>query len=149
MRIIVILLQLVLLFYYLLVMFVDLHPFNNVKKYGLKRKLIESSIIGTAMIIPVLSFYFNDAGMMTISLMIYLALIVASFIRWWRHYFFQPGQDWLKTYNEIYRDTVQVLPHFKNNPPPPLERIILHILIFFTFINSFLYMVFFVKNLFE
>ena len=67
------------------------------------------------------------------------ALLAGEYLNWWKHYFFQSSQEWLKTYNRIFKETIIVLPPIKNNPVPNFEHTILHSLTLVTTIVTYIY----------
>lgn len=130
--------QLSLLLFHQATTLFDFYPFNNVRPYTIKERLIECSVNGTLMAIPCFGFAFGIGWMMVASLLIYPALLVGEYLNWWRHYFFGPSEAWQETYDRLFRHTLIVLPPIKNNPIPNLEHTLLHSLTLLTTILTYI-----------
>ena len=135
----VIALQIILVVYHQLTTLVDLYPFNNVRSYTVKERLLECLVNGVVMVVPPVGYIFGIRWMIIASLIIYPALLAGEYLNWWKHYFFQSSQEWLKTYNRIFKETIIVLPPIKNNPVPNFEHTILHSLTLVTTIVTYIY----------
>lgn len=116
----------------------DFFPFNNIRVYTKKERLLESIVNGAIMSFPIISFLLQQPQMMIISVALFGLLFVAEFFQWWIHYFFKPTEKWLLTYNRIFAQTIIILPSIKNNPIPNLEHTILHTITLINFITSLL-----------
>lgn len=127
--------QALLLFFHQATTLFDFYPFNNVRLYTLKERLMECCINGTMMVVPPLGFLLSVHWMMIASLVIYPVLLIGEYLAWWQHYFFGPTTAWQQTYDHLFSNTIIVLPRIKNHPVPNLEHTILHSL---TLIAAFL-----------
>ena len=106
----------------------DLYPFNNVRPYTLKERLVECCVNGILMAAPVLGFALQLKWLMAASLVIYPVLLIGEYLSWWRPYFFGASEGWQKVYDHLFKNTIVVLPGIKNNPVPNLEHTVLHLL---------------------
>jgi hypothetical protein len=118
---------------------IDFYPFNNIRHYTLKERLLEVSINGLFMIFPVVALLLDNSVMIQISCWILGSIIIGEFLSWWRHYFFGPTQSWQETYDRIFKDTIKVLPPIKDNPIPNLEHCILHSITILSFLTTLMY----------
>jgi hypothetical protein len=130
--------QLLLLAYHQATTFFDLYPFNNVRDYTVKERLTECLINGITMMAPFIGFYLHIEWMMTASLIIYPALLIAEYFNWWKPYFFGASETWQKIYDRLFRSTIIVLPPVKKNPVPNLEHLLLHGLTLITCIVTYI-----------
>ena len=135
----VIIFQLSLLIFHQATTLFNLYPFNNVKGYSLKERLVECIVNGTMMAVPLAGFYFHVQWMMVSALIIYPALLVGEYLSWWQPYFFGATEAWQKMYDRLFRNTIIVLPHIKNHPVPNLEHVILHGLTLITSVIIYIY----------
>jgi hypothetical protein len=113
---------------------IDFFPFNNIRHYTLKQRLLEVGINGVVMAFPIAALWMHNKKMIEISCWILGVTLVMEFTSWWRHYFFGPSEAWKNTYDKIFASTLKVLPPIKNNPIPNLEHCILHSLTLISFI---------------
>ncbi|WP_018617304.1 hypothetical protein [Segetibacter koreensis] len=139
MEIIVIVFQLVLLLFHQATTLVNFYPFNNVRNYTIKERLLECFVNGVIMAVPVIGWVFRIKWMVTASLFIYPVLLAGEYLNWWKHYLFNPTEEWIKTYDRIFKETIIVLPPIKNNPIPNLEHTILHSLTLETTVVTYIY----------
>jgi hypothetical protein len=116
----------------------DLYPFNNVRTYTLKERLLECGVNGALMALPLVGSLFRVEWMTNVALLIYPVLLLGEYLAWWRHYFFGPTEAWKKTYNRLFKNTIIVLPPIKNHPVPNLEHTILHSLTGLTAIITYI-----------
>lgn len=123
---IVIALQLLLLVFHQGTTLVNLYPFNNVRHYTVKERLIECLVNGTIMLMPVIGFAMHIHWLEIASLVIYPVLLIGEYLSWWHYYFFGPSVAWQEAYNRLFKQTIIVLPPIKNHPIPNLEHCILH-----------------------
>lgn len=118
---------------------IDFYPFNNIRHYTRKERLLEVLVNGLFMVFPVIAMLMNNPTMIQISCWILGLIIIGEFLSWWRHYFFSPTKSWQETYDRIFKETIKVLPPIKNNPIPNLEHCILHTITVLSFITTLLY----------
>jgi hypothetical protein len=130
--------QLGLLVFHQVTTLFDFYPFNNVRHYTFKERLIECSVNGSMMAIPMIGFAFSIGWMRVAALVIYPVLLVGEYLNWWQHYLFGPTEAWQKTYDRLFRHTITVLPPIKNHPVPNLEHTLLHSLTLLTTILTYI-----------
>jgi hypothetical protein len=118
---------------------VDLFPFNNIRHYTTKQRLMEVGINGVIMMFPVVALSLQNKKMIEISCWVLGVTLVMEFMAWWRHYLFGPTQEWKTNYNKIFAPTIKVLPPIKENPIPNLEHCILHTITLIAFIVTLKY----------
>lgn len=116
----------------------DFYPFNNVRNYTVGERLLECSVNGALMAVPVAGFAFHIGWMQAAALVIYPVLLAGEYLRWWRPYFFGPTGAWQEAYDRFFRQTVTVLPPIKNHPVPNLEHTILHAVTLLTAIVTYI-----------
>lgn len=130
--------QVLLLLFHQVTALFDFYPFNNVRSYTWKERLLECSVNGTLIALPLIGFLLRIDWMMTAALVIYPVLLVGEYFNWWRHYFFGATAGWQETYDRIFRHTIILLPPIKNHPVPNLEHTLLHSLILLTAIVTYI-----------
>ncbi len=111
-------------------------PFNNVRSYTLRQRLKEASIHGGLMTFCIISLIWDNKLVVGIATLYLFILLVGEYFSWWKHYFFGSTKKWMELYDNIFKDTIIVLPKIKNNPTPNLEHCILHLISFLTFIAT-------------
>ena len=116
----------------------DFYLFNNVRNDTVKERLLECSVNGVVMVLPILGFAFHIGWMAAAALVIYPVLLMGEYLAWWRHYFFGPTEAWQRTYDHLFRHTLIVLPSIKNHPVPNLEHTLLHSLTLLTTIVTYI-----------
>lgn len=121
------------LFYQITTLF-DLYPLNNIRCDTRNEALRESLSGGLVMGFQIFATLYGNKMLLGISAFLAAVSLVAGFYLWWRPYFFGSDAWWTEIYNKKFRETIQILPQIKDNPSPPLERIIVHSLIFITFV---------------
>ena len=75
--------QIILYVYYSLTKLVDLYPFNNVREYSKKERLLDPGFKGILLFIPPVAFCFASIPMMFVSLIIYFYILIIEFKKWW------------------------------------------------------------------
>jgi hypothetical protein len=131
-------LQVALLLFHQVTTLVDIYPFNNVRRYTLSERLMECSVNGVLMVVPIVGFVCHFGWMAVAALIIYPVLLLGEYLAWWRPYFFGPTAAWQKTYDLVFRPTIKVLPPIKNHPVPNLEHTLLHGLTLLTTILTYI-----------
>jgi hypothetical protein len=121
-------LQVLLLLFHQATTLFDFYPFNNVRQYTLKERLVECCVNGLLLATPALGSALQLQRMMTVSLVIYPVLLVGEYLSWWHPYFFGASEGWQKIYDRLFKHTVVVLPRIENNPVPNLQHAVLHLL---------------------
>ena len=112
----------------------DVFPLNNIRKDSAKEMLRESLSGGLAMGFQIFATLCGNKILLGISALLIGLSLLGGFYLWWRPYFFGSDAWWIEIYNKKFKETIQILPSIKDNPRPPLDRIIIHILIVITFI---------------
>jgi hypothetical protein len=131
--------QLLLVIFHQLTTLIDLYPFNNIRSYTIKERLIECLVNGSIMLVPVIGHLLQIKWMITSSLVIYPVLLIGEFLNWWRYYFFGPTKDWRSIYDRLFKETIIILPPIKNHPIPNLEHTILHGITLITTVLTYIY----------
>ncbi len=136
---VVIISQLLLLFFHQFTTIANLYPFNNVQHYTIKERLIECLVNGVMMAMPVIGFIEHIQWLMIAALVIYPVLLTGEYLSWWKHYFFGPTEEWKQTYERLFKHTIIILPPIKDHPIPNLEHCILHSLTLITTLLTYIY----------
>jgi hypothetical protein len=142
--------QLLLLSYHQITTLIDLHPFNGVRHFARKEKMVEAGVNFVLMGLPPLGFAFNITGLMTFGVIYYFCLFFIELIIWWVPYFTVPAGGWRNIYNfllalgngdfakgdtlarwyeqhnRLFTGTIRFLPARGERPVPNLEHCILH-----------------------
>jgi hypothetical protein len=142
--------QLLLLCYHQITTLVDLHPFNGVRHFARREKLIESGVNATLMLLAPIGFGFHIPALMTFGVIYYFCLFFIELIIWWVPYFTVPAGRWRTIYNfllalgngdfsngdalarwyeqhnRLFTGTIRFLPAHGERPAPNLEHCILH-----------------------
>ena len=118
--------QILLLLFHQATTLVDFYPFNNVRSYTLKERLVECGVNGLLLAAPAIGFATQLKWLMMASLIVYPALLVGEYLNWWHPYFFGASDGWQKVYDRLFKDTIVVLPPVKKNPVPNFEHTVLH-----------------------
>jgi len=125
--------QLLLFTYHQITTLVNLYPFNDVERYPLRYRLIESISNGIFMILPPVGSIFQiDWIMNKFTPIFYLILLVGMFFSWWTGYLIGPRAHWQQAYSRFYGRTIKILPPIRNNPIPDLNHCILHLIALIT-----------------
>ena len=124
--------QVVLLLYHQLTTWIDFFPFNGVRFYTKKERLVECLSNGVLMTLPIIGFVFQIKMLMNYGIVYYCILFLIELKVWWLPYFFKATPEWNEQYERIHAKTIIILPKIKNNPTPNLEHMILHGLTFIT-----------------
>ena len=131
--------QVLLLLYHQITTLVDFYPFNNVRPYTIKERLLECGVNGVLMTLPPVGFALHIKWAMNASLLVYPALLLGEYLNWWHPYLFSPTKTWSNTYQRLFRHTIIVLPPIRNNPVPNLEHCILHGITLITTVCTYIY----------
>ncbi|WP_442601433.1 hypothetical protein [Paenibacillus sp. KN14-4R] len=138
------LLQIATLVYHQLTTRFDFYPFNGVRHYSIQERRNEALINGIIMVIPIILTLTRIPLLIGIGGLIWTLVVVGAVLSWWLPYltgiavYKMPNNEtWPQVYERIFSRTIIILPHFKNNPRPNLEHMILHFLILGSAIISF------------
>ena len=121
-------LQIVLILYHQITTWLDLFPFNGVRFYSRRERLLEAGSNLVLMSLPLLGFILSVPMLMKFGVVYYFILLSVECATWWAPYFLGPAPKWLETYQRIHRQTITVLPPRGHNPVPNLEHLILMVL---------------------
>ncbi len=121
-------LQVVHLLYHQITTLFDFFPFNGVRFYSRRERIIEAGVNLVLMSLPPIGFALRVRPLMLFGVVYYFVLLAIEFATWWIPYLFRPSQKWLEVYSRIHSQTITVLPRRGNNPVPNLEHLILHCL---------------------
>lgn len=146
-----ILTQVALLIFHQVTTIFDFHPFNGVRYYSNKEKLVEAGSNGLLMSVAPIGFGLHIKALMSFGVVYYFVLFAIELLIWWVPYFTVPsGQwrtiynrilscatsnfekgdtldNWVAIYNRIHRGTITIWPLRENRPVPNLEHTILHV----------------------
>ena len=129
------------LMYRQLTLHFDLYPFNNFRAISFRRRLFKSILDGTLMLFPLVVLRTENLCMIKVASGILLLLLIKEFLTWWLPYFAQSSGDWNFRYQEIFAETINVLPKIRDNPIPNLEHCILHTLTLASFLSTIIYLI--------
>jgi hypothetical protein len=129
-------LQIVHVLYHQVTTLLDFFPFNGVRFYSTREKILEAGINLVLMSLPPIGFIFRIHSLMTFGVVYYFVLLTIEFFTWWKPYFFGASQKWIDIHSHIHSQTITVLPRRRNNPAPNLEHLILDSLSFLTAIAT-------------
>ncbi len=118
--------QCILLAYHQFTTWIDLFPFNGVRFYTRKERLIECASNGILMGLPIIGFLFNLRSLMNFGVVYYFILFILEIKTWWLPYWFSVSEKWKEEYAKIHAKTLIILPKIRKNPIPNLEHMILH-----------------------
>ena len=125
--------------YFLLTTNINLFPFNNIKSFTLKQRLLEGAIHDTLMLYSVIALLVNNKVMILIAVCYLGFLLIGEYLSWWQYYLFGPTEKWKTFYDKVFKDTIKILPAIKDNPIPNLEHCILHLVTLITLIVTLMY----------
>jgi len=128
--------QLILVLYHQITTLFDFFPFNGVRFYSRREKLLEAGINLVLMSAPLLGFILHQPLLMKFGVVYYFILFAVECATWWGPYFFGPSQMGLEIYNRIHGRTITVLPRRGKNPSPNLEHLILMALTILTAVTT-------------
>lgn len=104
----------------------DFYPFNNIRKYSRCQRLLESSVNGFMMLLPIGATLLNTKASVVGAFIVLGGLLIGEYLSWWHPYFFGAGGEWQATHTAIFQPTRTVLSPIKNHPVPNLEHCLLH-----------------------
>lgn len=139
MWLLVLIIQIIHLLYHQITTNFDFFPFNNIKNYTHKQRIIESFVNAITMGFPVVATLLNNKNLIATSVIVLGITLLIEFFTWWYPYFWGAGMWWQEIYNKIHKHTIIMLPAIKNNPVPNLEHCILHTLTLITFVITLIY----------
>ncbi len=119
----------------------DLYPLNNFSVSSLKRRLLKSLLDGVLMLLPLWGLRTGNLAVVVVASGILFLQLVRGFVTWWLPYFTHASDAWRIRYDEIFADTIQVLPKIRDNPRPNLEHCILHLLNLACFLLTIMYLI--------
>jgi hypothetical protein len=117
--------QTVLFLYWITTTLVDFYPFNNVRTFSRRERVLELGVNIPILAAPplMLLLHVGEKGPV---FLFYAFLIFGEFMTWWRPYFFGPSKAWRELYDRTFASTIKVLPPIADHPVPNLEHTLLH-----------------------
>lgn len=128
--------QILLLLYHQITTLVDFYPFNNIRKYTLRLRLVECLVNGVVMAIPPVGYLFHSPWMIGAAGWIYVGIMIGAWLSWYQKYLFGATAAQQAEYDHIFRPTIQVLPDSQGHPRPNLEHVILHGILVITLVMT-------------
>lgn len=142
--------QVALLVYHQVTTLVDLHPFNGVRHYQRREKVIEAGVNAALMGTAIAGTVIGSGWMLGFAAVYYPVLFLMEIVIWWVPYFTQPAgklravynvglalgtsdfssgdtlSRWVAIYQRTHASTLTPLPRRAGLVVPNLEHIILH-----------------------
>ncbi len=118
-------LQALLLAYHQTTTLCDFFPFNGVRFYSRRERLLEAGTNFILMSLPLVGFILRAPFLMKFGLAYYFILFAIECATWWAPYFLGASPKALEVYNRIHRQTITPLPRRENQLAPNLEHLIL------------------------
>ena len=146
----VVIAQMLLLLYHQVTTWFDFFPFNGVRFYGHRERMIEVIVNGVLMSLAPIGFALHIHGLMIFGVIYYFLLFSAEIIIWWVPYLVMPSgnvraaynkllafvtsnfeskdvlADWAGIYQRIHSKTVTVLSQRPGRIVPNVEHMVLH-----------------------
>ena len=143
--------QVLLLGYHQVTSWIDFHPFNGVRNYSRREKLMEVGVNALLMGMAPIGFWFHIRSLMSFGVVYYFVLLSVEIIILWIPFFTVPTGRWRTIYNRLlafatsdfergdalnrwvgiyerlHQDTITFLPRRAGRPVPNLEHTILHL----------------------
>lgn len=129
-------LQFLLLLYHQVTTLCDFFPFNGVRYYTRRERLLEAGSNFVLMALPPVGFLLHWPWGMEFGAVFYFILLAGVFATWWVPYFFGGSPKWVEIYARIQGQTITVIPRRGANPTPNLEHLILMVLVLVTAIAT-------------
>jgi hypothetical protein len=141
-------LQLATLAFHQLTTHVDLFPFNNVRHYSRRERLVEAGVNGLVMAVPVALLLVDGAGTVLVSASLFSLLFAMELLMWWPPYvtgvsvpaLVQGDEPWPALHARVFGPTVTVVPRISDHPRPNLEHTLLHSLTLAAAISTWAYL---------
>ena len=115
---------------------VDLYPFNNIRDYSRRERLLESAVNGVIMLLPIALLLIDVRATVIASAVVLTLLFGLELAMWWLPYvtgravpaLTQGDEPWSVVHRRLFSETVTVLPQVRDHPTPNLEHTVLHAL---------------------
>jgi uncharacterized membrane protein len=112
----------------------DLYPFNNVRGYSRRERLLESAVNGVVMLLPIGLLLVDRTATVVASAVVLTVLFCLELAMWWLPYatgravpaLTQGDEPWSVVHERLFAETVTVLPQVRDHPTPNLEHTVLH-----------------------
>lgn len=127
------------LMYRQLTLHFDLYPLNNFYAISSKRRMFKSIKDGILMLFPLIALRIGNSLLIEIALSILVLLLTREFVTWWLPYLTRPSKEWQAQYQQVFHETLKVLPRIRDNPIPNLEHCILHLLTLLSLFSTIFY----------
>ena len=118
-------LQILLVAYHQVTTLVDFYPFNGVRFYKWRERLLEAGFNLALMTPSPVGFIFGWSWLMRFGVAYYFILLACECATWWLPYFFGGSPKWEEIYARVQGQTHSVLPRRGKNPAPNVEHLIL------------------------
>lgn len=125
--------------YHQLTLHFDFYPFNNIHAISFKRRMTESLGGGVSALFPLIALRLENHMLIEMSLVVLVIILGYEFITWWVPYLTSASGAWQVRYQQVFQETLKVLPPIRDNPIPNLEHCILHLLTLLSFISAIFY----------
>ncbi|WP_216828648.1 hypothetical protein [Alkalihalobacterium elongatum] len=131
---------LVFLLYQVIIDFVDLFPFNDIKARD--KRLRKFEILGNypPLIIIALCFYYNTSWSVWVGFGLTSIILIMHVFAWWFPYFTGYPKTVRKDYEQYFMRTYKFLPKIKNHIVPDAEHVGVGVLLLVTFIVQAMYL---------
>jgi hypothetical protein len=128
--------------YHQLTLHFDFYPFNNIHAIPSGRRMIKSLAGGLLALFPLISLRSGNLILIEMALVLLVVMVSREFWLWWVPYLTRPSEEWRNWYQQVFRETVRVLPPIRDNPIPNLEHCILHLLILSSLFSTMIFYAF-------
>ncbi len=115
---------LTLVFYFFIVDWINLFPWNNVSAMPLQDKLLNSLANDMPLLFVSVAFLKHNHGLMLGALVIVLLYVVLHIISRWVPYFFGASEAQCQEHQRMFGKTITILPPIRNNPVPNVGHMI-------------------------
>lgn len=133
--------QILLFAYFLLISYVNLFPFNNLKHTHTDVYYMDRSLGSIFLVLAPFGFIFNIPILMTVGTALLGLYFLGAVLTWWVPYFSKPSVAWAQTYQQVYKPTLVFLPGKGSKTVPNAEHVILHVLNLAAFVLSLMYVI--------
>ncbi len=127
---------LTLVFYFFIVDWINLFPWNNVSAMTLQEKLLNSLANSMPLLFVSVAFLKHDRELMLGALVIVLLYVILHIISRWIPYFFGASEEQCQEHQRMFGKTITILPPIKNNPIPNVGHMIAGIYILILLVST-------------